>query len=278
MVFSAGILFSLLLEARPNDGTRRKERSDKNAYSAFAKLINPNFRESVHKAYSNEITKLKNCTGQISDSIGIRDITIMNRFDGLVQQYDEDLLNQVSIFIDEFLDPARLEWLCSALLEALSYASKPDEDQLLYVNRTKGQICKRELLEQQEVHIEALILGLLHFTVTQGIANKDGRGLFAHLFNEPSVSNSPWTVKPEVGKALVPITVIRNDTADRPVHFVPYVYEDKQEDSGYKSHSNSRTNASPMNGLNIAIGTIENGGKFEFINAQRDVHIHWDGR
>lgn len=274
MVFSTGILFSLLLEARPNDGSRRKKRSDKKVYTAFVKLINPDFIEGKYKAFANEPNKLKNCTGQIAESVGIKDLTITSRFDNRVQRYDEDLLNQVSDFIDEFLDPNRLEWLCAALLEALSYASNPNDNQLFYVDSSKGQIAKQELLEQRSIHIEALILGLLHFTVTQDIANKDGRNLFLHLFNKPNIPNSPWSVKPEIGKTLVPITVVRNDTAARPAQYVPCVLEDRQNSTNDRSNAYTKTNSGSINGVNIAIGTIENGGKFEFIQASRDVHIH----
>lgn len=152
---------------------------------------------------STVISKYKNCTLEAPEWMMIRDKEYIKNFDSLIRSDYASLLHSTIIWADKYLDLQKNgDWLCHALLELVYYDDSISNDTLLFAKVDGTQISINDLLNSEEIHVQALLLGLWHYVIVSEIENKKGQITLDSITDKSGKSKSVRKLQDFYGKMI----------------------------------------------------------------------------
>ncbi len=198
---TGGVLFSLLLEMKDNSPKSGRFQGASSEYSnsdLLKELVSLIGLSDVKTPSPESTSRFKTCyangAGNDIHSKQARDI-----FDSRIQAEYSSLHKQVLELLDAYMvdDENKRMNIASLLLCCVEECENIVEDTMLYTNESGVAELKKELLQRGNINFPALILGLWHFTVSSGVDNKDGLGMFNKYFESKTELGSEYVLKEE---------------------------------------------------------------------------------
>ena len=206
-VLCGGTFFALLLEARRSRTSKRDNADGKTdglsqpeLLIELMRIIAPSFRAP------KKISTLKKNVGgyrQCLDNGGsyfaaVLDFFSVARFDESFKTNYDTVLARMSALVKRFIDENKAERLVKALLETIEGDTNITEDAAFYIN--EKAMTKAELLDIDNVHLPAFLLGIWHYIAVNVTDNTVGQVTFERWHIKKGETNSEWVFNSRIAR------------------------------------------------------------------------------
>lgn len=132
-----------------------------------------------------------------SEYMPFDDETRVAAFDTAVTSSYSKPLEEMAGLVDSVIDPGKDAWLANTSLALLESDTTIPDTALFYATSNGSPLAKRQLCETPDVCLEALLLGLWHYIVTEVRDNKVGKETMDRWLTRPAVKGAPLQVDEE---------------------------------------------------------------------------------
>lgn len=217
-----GIFFDLLLQARkPRRKARDKQKggtdglSDPDVMKGLVYVLTGDRLNSCGD-FSKSTSEYKTCKCNSNTYIPFEETATVSSFTDALKRKDSDLQIRMSEFIDNFINPAKIEWLVKALIETIHEDDDISNATLFSIDQTRS-ITVTELLSVKEVEIEIFLLSIFGYILQNRTDNSLGLDTFHAWFGRKS-EHSEWKFTNEsIGSSIsqgISISRFQTDEVD----------------------------------------------------------------
>lgn len=217
-----GIFFDLLLQARkPRRKARDKQKggtdglSDPDVMKGLVYVLTGDRLNSCGD-FSKSTSEYKTCKCNSNTYIPFEETATVSSFTDALKRKDSDLQIRMSEFIDNFINPAKIEWLVKALIETIHEDNTINNDTIFAINQTRS-ITVTELLSVNAVEIEIFLLSIFGYILQNRTDNSLGLDTFHAWFGRKS-EHSEWKFTNEsIGSSIsqgISISRFQTDEVD----------------------------------------------------------------
>lgn len=203
-----GTLFALLNQSKktttriPLGNAEQITVTDSLLLAEFIKIFNPDFSLPSGKSFSTVCNKFKSCQSIKSSYLPFDDSTLMAIFEN---EYNDNYLKQLARVVDFtniFIMSRQMPWLVCSILELIESDTSILSDEVIY--KTPDGVCvTKEMLNSiDEVILQPLILGLMHYIVSNRPDNTIGQDTFNDWFTSPDSKGGRYVFTSDIGTSL----------------------------------------------------------------------------
>lgn len=205
---TGGIFFTLLLEARRQRISARATYngesdglSDTSVLRSLIRVMDPDYREPAKSTFKQNSSDYKSCQMDQGTYLPFNEMTTVTTFDDEVKNSFIHPYERMASLVDDFIDPDKLIWFISALIETIQEDSSINADQVFYLNYDIA-ITKEELSELAEIDPTGFMVGMWHFIVLHRPENKSGRNTYLAWTEKTGAKNSKSRFISDIGRNL----------------------------------------------------------------------------
>lgn len=165
---------------------------------ALIRIFDKRYLEPPATTFKQNCSAYRSCELAHGTYLPFNDVEVVSRFDLEVTSQFTTALGRMSTFIDRFIDVDQNgAALAKRLLGLVEADTSIGNDQALHVLESGTPVSKAELLNRDEICLDALLLGIWHYIVTQVSDNRCGRATFEYWHERPTQRRSQWKLLPE---------------------------------------------------------------------------------
>lgn len=234
--------------------------SDPDLFFDLIKIMNPSAVKHASKTFKENTSSYKNCRKNSgaylpfgSDSVEVQ------TFDTCIRSEYNIALSRMHSFVEKYLDVGsetkKDEYLVKALIEIIQSDDLISNDDIFYCKETGTPTTKQVLVKETAVHLEAFLVGVWHYILTNRFDNMSGR-----------VTLNTWS--PTISDSKIKLSYFNNaaqepdeqpsDTESDPE---PDIYEQKQDNDSQTDSTNQTVNNpvifNQYGNNGVQIGSIE---------------------
>ena len=240
-----GTFFSLILEALPDGGGKRK--GDFANFCVLQRLIqtmSPEFKAEKTDNFPSVTSKLRLCK-PYADILPMTKKARRDSFDGIVTTDYQLALKRMTNFVDLYFgkDEEMRVWLASAIFELLDSDETIDDDTMLYADINGKPIKTITLIKSSQIYMEPLLLGVWHYIVMHRQDNTIGKDTIEDWYESTGVKGDSLKFVGDIGRKykvianLMDKISVNNDASDDSAENVT-----ADEMPGQESTGNNTTN------------------------------------
>lgn len=199
------VVLSALKEISKRRGYNNCGVTEPNCVEALINIVDDEAKYALNTSdISTVLSKVKSCKCEIPDWMKIKQECYWRKLDELVTGDYKTLLCNITSWSNLFLDLAdHGNWLCRVLLELVYFDDGIDNNTEIYAKVDGSKISIEELINSDEIHIQALLLGFWHFFVCErhDIANSAGEPTIESI-SESNTKKAKRKIKTTIGYEL----------------------------------------------------------------------------
>ena len=192
MCLTMGVFLSLLCDVKKvtkakKNGCGFKSHSDIAILTALSQMIaDSNIAPQKGGALEKRVSEFKNCrTDKLTAFPQLFTKADIDSFDKKVRKNYEDVLNMMTVFIDEYLniDSITEKSLVRCMLYVIKCDTSIRSNNKLFVLQNGDGLTKSALLKEHSVCLDSFILGVWHYLVVKQTDNIKGKVTIDSLFD-----------------------------------------------------------------------------------------------
>lgn len=197
---TGGTFMVLLERAQPAGGSRRSSingepdrRNNRELLESLIRLADPAYQQPPESTFKQNTSEYRACKCAHGTYLPFDQQEFVAGFDAAVSGDLQTTLERTSDFVDQFVDVENKGERLVQRLIGLVEADDTIPDVAVLSMHPEGQLLtKSELTGATAVCIEALLLGVWHYIVTQVPDNTLGRPTFELWHQKPASTGAPW--------------------------------------------------------------------------------------
>lgn len=199
------VVLSALKEISKLRGYNNKGITEPKCVEALINIVDDEAKYALNTSdISTVLSKVKSCKCEIPDWMKIKQECYWRKLDDLVTSDYQTLLCSITKWSNQYLDLVdHGNWLCRVLLELVYFDDGIDNNTEIYAKVDGSKISIEELVDSDEIHIQALLLGLWHFFVCErlGVANSAGKPTIESI-SESNTKKAKRKIRNTIGYEL----------------------------------------------------------------------------
>ncbi len=197
---TGGTFMVLLERARPTGGSRRSSisgepdrRNNRELLGSLIRLADEAYQQPPESTFKQNTSEYRACKLAQGTYLPFDQQEFVAGFDTAASDALRTALDRTADFVDQFIDVENKGGRLVQRLIGLIEADDTIPDGAVLSMRPEGQsLAKSELAGATTVCIEALLLGVWHYIVTQVPDNTLGRPTFELWHHKPATTGAPW--------------------------------------------------------------------------------------
>lgn len=206
-ILCGGTFFDLLIQARRQRTSARKRTdgekdglSDREMLEALIKVAFPDFTAPAGRSMSTYTSSYKSCRLSSNEYLPFENTELVSNFDRLVKEDYGIALKRMSNFSEQFLDEKGMgNWLVRAIMETVHYDDSIT-DEVFYIDGPGQEFDKKHLTAAENISLQAFLLGIWHFIVTERPDNTVGAATYDAWNKKSSSLRGKRTFVSDIGK------------------------------------------------------------------------------